>query len=114
MAGKTTKEEGIEVGSGNVYEDLGYKDADGMARKSALVHRIDAIIRDRGMNQTQAAEVLGVDQSDLSKILRGQFRSISLEKIFSLLIRLGEDITINVHTKPLEEAREAQLLVAFG
>ena len=114
MAGKATTEEIFEVGSGNVYEDLGYKDSDGMARKSALVHRIDAIIRDRGMTQTQAAEVLGVDQSDLSKILRGQFRSISLEKIFSMLIRLGEDVTINVHPKPLGEAREAQLRVAFG
>jgi len=114
MAGKATKKEEFEVGSGNVYEDLGYKDADGMARKSALVHRMEAIIRDRGMTQTQAAEVLGVDQSDLSKILRGQFRSISLEKILSMLIKLGEDITINVHTKPIEEAREAHLLVAFG
>jgi hypothetical protein len=31
-----------------------------------------------------------------------------------MLIGLGEDVTINVHTKPLEEAREARLLVAFG
>jgi predicted XRE-type DNA-binding protein len=114
MASKAIKEENFEIGSGNVYEDLGYKDADVMARKSALVHRIDTIIRDRAMTQTQAAEVLGVDQSDLSKILRGQFRSISLEKIFGMLIKLGEDATINVHTKPLEEAREAQLMVAFG
>ena len=114
MAGKATKDEKIEVGSGNVYLDLGYQDAEGMARKSALVHRIDEIIRGRGISQTQAAEALGVDQSDLSKILRGQFRSISLEKILSMLIRLGEDVTINVRTKPLDEARDAQLQVAFG
>jgi len=57
---------------------------------------------------------MGVDQSDLSKILRGQFRSISLEKILGMLIKLGEDITIWVHTEPSEETREAQLFVAFG
>jgi len=59
----------------------------------ALVHRIEATILERCMSQTQAAEVLGVIQSDLSKVLRGTFQSISIEKLFIMLVRLGEVVT---------------------
>lgn len=103
-----------EVGTGNVYRDLGYPNPEEMGRKSDLVHRIDNIIRERGMSQTVAAQQMGVDQSDLSKILRGQFRSITLDKIFDMLGALGEDVMITVHSKPENEDRRGRVMVAFG
>ena len=119
MAGKATKiiakEEVIfEKGSGNVFRDLGIPNPDEMGRKSDLVHRIDKIIGERGMSQTLAAQKMGVDQSDLSKILRGQFRSVTFDKLFDMLSALGEDVMIIVHSKPDSEERRGRVVVAFG
>ncbi len=95
MAGKATKtiekkEVTFEKGSGNVFRDLGLPNPDEMGRKSDLVHRIDKIIRGCAMSQTLAAQKMGVDQSDLSKILGGQFRSVTFDKLFDMLIALGK------------------------
>lgn len=104
----------FEKSSGNIYRDLGFPNPDDMGRKSDLVHRIDKIIRESGMSQTQAAQKMGVDQSDLSKILRGQFRSVTFDKIFEMLSALGEDVMIIVHSNPESEERRGRVMVAFG
>ncbi len=119
MAGKSTKadekeEMTYEKGSGNVYRDLGFPNPEDMGRKSDLVHRIDRIIRESGMSQTLAAQRMGVDQSDLSKILRGQFRSVTFDRLFDMLSALGEDVMIIVHSQPEGEERRGRVMVAFG
>ena len=70
----------IEEGSGNVYTDFGAADADEMLVKEQLATRIGEIIKGRKWSQLQAAEVLGIPQSKLSTMLRGQFRGISEAK----------------------------------
>ena len=56
----------VEVGTGNVYADLGYGDADEMLIKAQLVSKISEIIKSKGLTQTQAAELLGMPQPKLS------------------------------------------------
>jgi len=41
----------IHEGSGNVYADLGYRDAEEMLVKAKLVRKISEIIRSRGLAQ---------------------------------------------------------------
>ena len=67
----------VEMGTGNVYADLGYGNADEMLIKAQLVTKIAEIIRGKGITQTQAAQLLGMSQPKLSNLLRGQFRGIS-------------------------------------
>lgn len=86
----------FEESSGNVYADLGYQDADEMLVKAQLATKIGEIIKARKWTQQQAAEVLGVPQPKLSKMLRGQFRGISEAKMLDCLARLGRDIKIVV------------------
>ncbi|MCL2658875.1 MAG: helix-turn-helix domain-containing protein [Betaproteobacteria bacterium] len=86
----------IEEGSGNVYADLGMPDADEMIVKAQLASKIGEIIKARKWNQSQAAEVLGLTQPKLSKMLRGQFRGISEAKMLDCLTRLGRDVQIVV------------------
>jgi predicted XRE-type DNA-binding protein len=86
----------IEEGSGNVYADLGMADADEMMVKAQLASKIGEIIKDRKWGQQQAADVLGIPQSKLSKMLRGQFRGISEAKMLDCLTRLGCDVQIVV------------------
>lgn len=83
-------------GSGNVFADLGLPDAEAHLLKAGLVTRIDAIIRQRGLTQTKAARLLGLSQPDVSRLLRGDFREYSLERLLRLLTALGPDIDIVV------------------
>ena len=84
----------IEEGTGNVYADLGMADADEMLVKAQLATKIGEIIKSRKWSQQQAADVLGLTQPKLSKMLRGQFRGISEAKMLDCLARLGRDVQI--------------------
>lgn len=84
----------IERGSGNVFKDLGYPDADAHLLKAELVARIDEIIRQRGLTQVEAARLLGLSQPDVSRLLRGNFREYSMERLLRLLTVLGHDVDI--------------------
>lgn len=86
----------IEESTGNVYADLGMADADEMLVKAQLATKIGEIIKSRKWSQQQAAEVLGMTQPKLSKMLRGQFRGISEAKMLDCLTRLGRDVQIVV------------------
>lgn len=87
---------GIEEGSTNVYTDLGYADAAEMQRKSQLAAEIARAIKARRLTQQGAGELLGLDQSKVSRITRGQFRGISEAKLLELVAKLGHDVKIVV------------------
>lgn len=99
--------DGVEVwtGSGNVYADLGYPDAEEMFVKARLAARIGALIKSRGWTQHEAAEVIGMPQSKLSRLLNGQFRGVSQAKMMECLTRLGQRVQIVV--SPVAPARPA-------
>ena len=86
----------IEESSGNVYADLGMADADEMIVKAQLATKIGEIIKGRKWSQQQAADVLGIPQPKLSKMLRGQYRGISETKMLDCLVRLGRNVQIVV------------------
>ena len=100
----------VERGSGNVFADLDLPEADAHLLKAELVSRIDAIVRQRGITQTEAARLLGLTQPDVSRLLRGDFREYSLERLFRLLTALGRDIDIVI--RPPRSATGGKLRVA--
>lgn len=90
------RKENIERGSDNVFADLGLPDAEGHLIKAGLVARIDKIIRELGLKQVEVAELLGLSQPDVSRLLRGNFRDFSIERLLRLLTALGRDVEIVV------------------
>ena len=83
-----------ELGSRNIYADLGVPAADEMLIKAQLVARIASIIGENGYTQTKAAGILGLTQPKLSRLLRGQFRGFSERKLMDCLTHLGRDVQI--------------------
>jgi len=53
-----------EVGSGNVFADIGRPDPEIHLLKARLVSRIQDIIAERKLTQTKAAALLGIAQPD--------------------------------------------------
>ncbi len=90
----------VEEGTGNVYSDLGYRDSEGMLVKARLAIKIAEIIRQRGITQAQAAEILGLTQPKVSDLLKGRFRGISAHRLLDCLTRLGRDVHIVVRPAP--------------
>jgi predicted XRE-type DNA-binding protein len=84
----------VEVGSGNVYADLGFPDADDLLIKAQLTLKISEIIKARRWSQQKAAQVMGFSQPKLSEILRGHFHGVSEMKLLAGLARLGQDVKI--------------------
>jgi predicted XRE-type DNA-binding protein len=70
----TKKKIGYEVGSGNVFADLGLPNAEEHLIKAQLVYKIDTLMKERRLKQVEAAQLFGVRQPDISKMLRGDFR----------------------------------------
>jgi predicted XRE-type DNA-binding protein len=100
-----------EVGSGNVFADIGLPNAEEHLIKAQLVYKISRIMKDRRLTQVAAAKIFGVKQPDVSKMLRGDFRQFSVERLLNFLVALGHDVEIVV--RPHRRKREAaQLRVA--
>jgi predicted XRE-type DNA-binding protein len=62
--------------------------------KAQLVFKIDTIMKDRGLKQVEAAYLFGIRQPDLSKMLRGEFRQSSVERLLRFLVALDQDVEI--------------------
>lgn len=89
-----------EKSSGNLYEDLGYKNPDEMQAKAKLAREIFFIIQDKGMTQKQAAELLGLTQPKVSNLLNGRLSGFSIERLTKFLNMLDYDVDILVKPKP--------------
>ena len=91
----------VEMGSGNVFADLGLPDVDKLKIKSGLVIEITTAVRKLDLTQDQAARRMGITQPKVSGMLRGDFSNLSERKLMDCLNRLGYDIEIKV--KPAAE-----------
>ena len=94
-----------EVGSGNIFADLGLPNAGEHQLKAALVVQLKRLIAERGLTQVAAAKLIEMKQPDLSKLLRGQLRLVSVEKLMRMLTAFDQDIEITL--KPHRKRGEA-------
>ena len=97
-----------EPGSVNVFEDIGVPNAEEHLVKAQLVFKIDTLLKKRGLKQVEAAALFGVRQPDVSKMLRGEFRQFSVERLLRFLVALDQDVEIIV--KPHRSRNDAAAL----
>lgn len=89
----------VEVGSGNIFADLGLPDAEDMLLKSQIVVVLNRLIKESKLTQTAAAKLIGIGQPDLSNLLRGRIRGYSAERLMRMLTAFGQDVEITVHPR---------------
>lgn len=107
MNSKSTEALEIDIteGSGNVFEDLGFEDAEELQAKAELTRQIYNILKRRKLTQRAAARLLGLAQPDVSALMNGRFTGFSLERLMTLLNRLDRDVEIVVKRKPRSRVR---------
>ena len=86
----------FELGSGNVYLDLGFPpaEAESLMMRSRLMLMVDNVIRQRGMTQTRAARLLGVSQPRVSDVIRGRIERFTIDALVEMLARAGVRLDI--------------------
>ena len=95
---------GYEIGSRNVFKDLGLPNAEEHLVKAQLVFKIDTIMKRRRLKQVEAAALFGTRQPDVSKMLSGDFRQFSVERLLRFLVAPDQDVQIVV--KPHHDSRK--------
>jgi len=99
-------------GSGNVFADLGFADADERLAKAGLAMTIERIIQQRKLTQAASAKLMGIDQPKVSHIVQGRLDGYSLERLMGFLTALGQDIEIVVRQPPTSRRRGRLKIVA--
>jgi predicted XRE-type DNA-binding protein len=89
-------ESSVTPSSGNVFADIGLEDADEALIKADLAISIATILKQRKLNQTAAAKVLGIDQPKASRLVRGDLHGFSIDHLIRLLGALGQKVSFTI------------------
>ncbi len=96
MSSKRRKPIEFEDGSGNVFADLGVKEADQFQARAKIGFHVFKILQDQKLKQREIAEVLGIAQPDVSHLMNGHFSRFTTDKLLDFLKRLDQKVTIEV------------------
>lgn len=91
---KRNDEVDIEIGTGNVFQQLRLPNPEERLRKARLMNVINAVMKRRGLSQKGAAEATGLNQADISRIQHGRGARYSTDRLLNVLARLGIDVEI--------------------
>jgi len=89
-------------GSGNVFRDFGYPDADVRQAKALLGTQIMKILDGEGLSTRQAETRTGVSHSEFSRIRQAKFSRFTIDRLMAILGRLGQEVelSVSVHPRP--------------
>ena len=90
----------VHDSTGNVFEDMGMRDAEERLAKAELARVIRNEIRERRLTQSEAAEMLGVKQPDISDLTRGKLARFSMERLERFLNALDLEVRIQIGPRP--------------
>ena len=86
----------ITSSSGNVFADLGLEDADELLAKAELAFTLKQTIKQRGITQKRAAEMMGESEANVSRIVNMKLDAFSIERLQKHLIALGKVLELTI------------------
>ncbi len=110
----TTKRAAVKASSGNVFADVRLPNPREALAKAQLAERICDTIAASQLTQTEAAELLGLDQPKISALVRGKLSGFSTDRLFRLLNDLGQEIEIVIRPAKPAHRRGAIHVLAAG
>ncbi len=104
----------VHDSTGNVFADMGMRDAEERLAKAELAREIRKILEARGLKQAAAATVLGITQPDVSDLVRGKLARFSMDRLQRFLNALDMDIRIQVGPRPAGKERAGITVEVLG
>jgi len=90
----------VTHGTTNVFDDLGYADADERQTKTRLALEVNKLLQDRKLKQREIAELLHIAQPKVSALKNYRLDQFSVERLLAFLTALNQDVEILIRPRP--------------
>ena len=99
------KSEKLEVvrGSGNVFLDLGHKNADADQFKAILAAEIIKALDREGLSVRSAQGQTGIAAADFSRIRNADLGRFTVDRLMSIINRLGSRVEVKIKVRRAEK-----------
>ena len=87
-------------GSGNVYRDLGFDNADVLQLKGLLAAQIVKLLDCGKLSMRQAHARTGIAAADFSRIRNADLSRFTLDRLVGIINRLGARVEVKLKIKP--------------
>ena len=105
-----TDELDLVRGSGNVFRDLGHKNADAEQFKAILAAEIIKTLDRERLTVRAAHGRTGIAAADFSRIRKADLGRFTVDRLMSIINRLGSRVEVKVRVRRAETvAQEAQI-----
>lgn len=103
------KGEKLEVvrGSGHVFRDVGYENADAEQFKAILAAEIIKTLDREHLTVRAAQDRTGIAAADFSRIRNANLGRFTVDRLMSIINRLGSRVEIRVRVRRAETAEHA-------
>ena len=102
------KIETVEVGTGDVFTDLGFQDAGERKLRVQLAMRINELLQERKLTQAKTAVLFGIPQPHISELKNYKLNRFSSERLMHFITLLDKDVEIVI--RPKAKGHESGLL----
>lgn len=93
------RREKVDVGSGDVFVDLGFENPTEHKLRVKLAMQINDLIAARKLPQAAVAELFGVSQPHVSELKNYKLSRFSSERLLRFLTQLDRDVEIVIRPK---------------
>jgi predicted XRE-type DNA-binding protein len=102
------KSEKLELvhGSGNLFRDLGYENADLEQLKAILAAEIIKALDRQRLSVRAAQRQTGIAAADFSRIRNAELRRFTVDRLMSIINRLGSRVEVKIKVRrgePVEQ-----------
>jgi Helix-turn-helix domain len=93
-----TKDDDLDLvrGSGNVFRDFGYANAEVLSAKSKLAAEIICALGDADMSHDFLGAHPGLQAEELTRIRSASLSDVSLERLIEIVTELGRSVEIDL------------------
>ncbi len=95
-------------GSGNVFRDLGRKDAELHQLKALLAAEIVRALDEREITVRKAESLTRIAAADFSRIRNANLSRFTVDRLMTVLNRLGRDVDVAVTVRARKAAHESR------
>jgi|SRR4051794_5775657 predicted XRE-type DNA-binding protein len=87
-------------GSGNVFRDMGFPEADILQAKSTLAAKIIGVLDDKGISVRRAQELTGFAAADFSRVRQAKVQRFTIDRLLAMLVKLNADVEVSIDVHP--------------
>ncbi|TAE56520.1 MAG: XRE family transcriptional regulator [Nostocales cyanobacterium] len=93
------------ISSGNIFQDLGFANAEEKLAKVKLASVIADILEQQQITPQQTAQILELEVEQINNLSNGILKEFTIENLLTYLIKLGQNIEIMVTNQPAETSQ---------